>query len=72
VYRDARGTRRREEGLGARARLLGALALRCEHDPVDLEVGNSPGQRQERPAAADLDVIRVAADRENPVQRPGG
>ena len=49
----------------ARPRLPGTLAVRAEHDPGDLEPRVPLEQRQDRAAAADLDVVGVAADREH-------
>ena len=45
------------------------VPVRPEHDPRHLEVRSRPSEREERPAAADLDVVGVAADREHASQR---
>ena len=55
-----------EERLGARTRLALTVALRAEDDPGDLDVGQRPRRGEERRAAADLEVVRVRADGENP------
>ena len=56
--RRRRGTRPRSARASSRA-----LAGRAEHDPVDLELGLRASQREQRPAAADLDVVGVGAER---------
>src|SRR5262249_22315188 len=71
VHLDARLGDPVEERGRAGPRLLAALARRGEDDPVDLEPGVRPRQREQRPAAPDLDVVRVAADREDATRRPG-
>ena len=59
----------REERLGARSRLGGAVALGAEHDPRHLEGGVLARQGEQRPTASDLDVVRVAADGQHAAQR---
>ena len=69
VHLDTRRAGPGQERLGARARLVAALTRRGEDDPVDLELRIRPRERQQRPAATDLDVVRVAADREDATRR---
>ena len=61
----------REEVGGARASLVGPRALRGEHDPVDLDLRMLADEAQDGPAAPDLDVVRMTADRKHPLERLG-
>ena len=61
--------RARQEVLGARPRLALPVTVRAEHDPRDLEVGVVADQREDGAAATDLDVVRMAADRQQASKR---
>ena len=48
-----------------------ALAGCSQHHPVDGEPRDGSGEREDRAAAPDLDVVGVGADDEQPLQRLG-
>src|ERR1035441_8215422 len=54
-----------QEAPGAGAKLALAPRIRAKHDPGDIGIV-APQQRQSRPAAADIDVIAMRADRNDP------
>src|SRR5208282_4355581 len=51
---------------GACARLNGAGRVGAEHHPPDLEIRRFLDQAQDRAAAADLDVVGMGAETEEP------
>src|SRR6185503_20277158 len=55
-----------QEGRRRRARLARALGRRGEGDPEQLEPGALFDQPQQRPPAADLDVVGVRPERQDP------
>ena len=69
VHLDARVSGTGQERSGARPGLDASFARRREDDPVDLEVGIRSREREQRSPAPDLDVVCVAADREDATQR---
>ena len=69
VHLDASRGGSREERLRARPCLRRALPGGREHHPVDLELRIRRDEREEGSSAPDLDVVRVAADREDAAER---
>ena len=65
VHLDPGGSEPGKKGSGAPPGLLLSFSGRREHDPVDLEGRVRAGERQQRSATPDLDVVRVTADRED-------
>src|SRR5581483_609375 len=57
-----------EERLGARLRLGLAFSGRAQHHPRHLELGIPVEEREDRPAAADLQVVGVTADGEDALE----
>src|SRR5712692_230477 len=57
-----------QEGRRRGARLRRPLPRGGEDDPSDLDVGALGGKAQHGPAAADLDVVRVRAEEEDPAR----
>ena len=55
-----------EQRVGALTRFGGASGLACQDDPADLRQRSLFDQLEDCPPAADLDVVRMGADREQP------
>ena len=69
MYLNVSCVRSRQKCVRARSSLVASLASRREDDPVDLDPRVGAGKGQQRPSTADLDVVRMTADRKDAAKR---